>query len=344
MDPTLEPFPRIPLAHLPTPLERLPRLSAALGGPEIWVKRDDCTGLAGGGNKARKLEYLLGAARDENVDTVITVGGVQSNHARQTAAAAARLGLRCQLVLPRVVPRSGPTYERNGNALLDRLLGAEVHVVEDEAEAAACIQTLLGKAAAEGRRAVVHPPGGSTPIGALGYVGAALEIGEQIRTGAPAFERVYVAVGTGGTLAGLAVGAPLASWQVEWTGVCVAGNAARHRPETEALLAELQGLLGLPARKGAIRYEEAYLGEGYGVPAPSTLEAVHLCATTEGLLLDPVYTGKGMAALIGDVRAGRAGEAPVLFWHTGGSPGLFAYREELDPDLSSLRPNPRYRG
>jgi len=328
----LDSFPRIRLAHLPTPLEPLPRLSAALGGPEIWVKRDDCTGLAGGGNKARKLEYLLGAARAENVDTVITVGGVQSNHARQTAAAAARLGLRCELVLPRVVPRSGPTYERNGNALLDRLLGAEVYVVEDEAAAARWIQVLLEKATAEGRRAVVHPPGGSTAIGALGYVGAAFEIGEQMHSGAPAFERAYVAIGTGGTLAGLAIGAALAPWRVELTGVCVAGDAAKHRAQTEALLTALEGLLDPPAERSRIRYEEGYLGDGYGVPAASTLEAVHLAATTEGLLLDPVYTGKAMAALIGDIRAGRAGETPVLFWHTGGSPGLFAYREELDPD------------
>ena len=160
----LDSFPRVTLAHLPTPLEPLPRLSAALGGPEIWVKRDDCTGLATGGNKARKLEYLLGAALAEGADTIITMGGVQSNHARQTAAAAARLGLRCQLVLPRVVPRSGIDYEENGNLLLDRLLGAEIHVVADEGDALRCIQELLKAALDEGRRAVVHPPGGSTRI------------------------------------------------------------------------------------------------------------------------------------------------------------------------------------
>ena len=201
----LDPFPRIPLAHLPTPLEPLPRLSAALGGAEIWIKRDDCTGLATGGNKARKLEYLLGAARADGVDTVITLGGVQSNHARQTAAAAARLGLRCQLVLPRVVPREGVDYERNGNALLDRLLGAEVFVEDDEPAALRRVEILLREAEEAGRTPVVHPPGGSTAVGALGYVNAALEIGQQIRDGAPAFARTYLGVGTAGTLAGLAM-------------------------------------------------------------------------------------------------------------------------------------------
>ena len=329
----LDDFPRVALAHLPTPLEPLPRLSAALGGAEIWIKRDDCTGLATGGNKARKLEFLLGAARAEGVDTVITIGGVQSNHARQTAAAAARLGLRCQLVLPRVVPRDGPDYERNGNVLLDRLLGAELHVVEDEAEAARCIQGLLSQAEAEGRRAVVHPPGGSTAIGALGYVAAVRELRGQVEAGAPDFARAYVAVGSGGTLAGLAAGGSLFDWALTWVGVCVAGHAARQRREVDALLAELEPLLSLPTAVGSILYEEACLGEGYGVPAPSTLEALRLAATTEGLLLDPVYTGKAMAALVGDVRSGRAGEGPILFWHTGGSPGLYAYREEIEADL-----------
>ena len=331
----LDDFPRTRLAHLPTPLELLPRLSEALGGNEIWVKRDDCTGLATGGNKARKLEFLMGAALEDGIDTVITIGGVQSNHARQTAAAAARLGLRCQLVLPRVVPRSGDTYERNGNVLLDRLLGAEVHFVDDEAGVANCLRELLAQAEAEGRRAVVHPPGGSTAIGALGYVAAARELAEQIDAGAPAFERAYVAIGTSGTLAGLAVGAPLASWPVELQGVCVAGDIQKHRSDTDALLPGLRGLLEAAEEPSAIRYEEGFLGEGYGVPAESTIEALQLCATTEGLLLDPVYTGKAMAALIADVRAGRAGEGPVLFWHTGGSPGLYAYREELEAALDA---------
>ncbi len=334
----LDAFPRASLAHLPTPLEPLPRLGEALGGIEIWVKRDDCTGLATGGNKARKLEFLLGAAQAEGIDTVITIGGVQSNHARQTAAAAARLGVRCQLVLPRVVPRSGTDYDRNGNVLLDRLLGAEVHVVDDEAEALRYVERLLKDAESEGRRAVVHPPGGSTAIGALGYVNAAIELAEQMLGGAPAFSRAYLGVGTGGTLAGLAVGASLASWAVELTGVCVSGDEAKHRPPTEALVAELRALLDVDGPAASFRFEEAFLGEGYGVPVASTLEAVRLCARTEGLLLDPVYTGKAMASLVHDAREGRLADGPVLFWHTGGSPGLYAYREEIEAFVAAPEP------
>ncbi len=179
-------YPRVPLGHAPTPLEHLARLSAALGGPEIWVKRDDCTGLGMGGNKVRKLEYLMGEVRAQGARTVITVGGVQSNHARQTAAAAARLGLRCELVLPRVVPRTGTDYERSGNVLLDELFGAEVFVVDDEMDAARMIQERVEAANRRGEPAAVHPPGGSTPTGALGYVHAALECDAQMKAGAPA--------------------------------------------------------------------------------------------------------------------------------------------------------------
>jgi len=295
------------------------------------VKRDDCTGLATGGNKARKLEYLLGGALAEQVDTVITVGGVQSNHARQTAAAAARLGLRCQLVLPRVVPMSGVEYESGGNVLLDRLFGAEVFVVDDEVAAAHRIQALMQAAQDEGRRVAVFPAGGSTPVGSLGYVRAAHELVEQMAGGGPSFERVHLAASTGGTLAGLVAGAALASWRTAFTAVCVAGDAPKLRADVERLLEGVADLLGeAPAPIEAARFEEGFLGPGYGLPDASTLEAIELCATTEGLLLDPVYTGKAMAALIADVRSGRAGDGPILFWHTGGVTGLFAYRESFN--------------
>ena len=331
MPQSLDAYPRIALAHLPTPLEPLPRLSAELGGPEIWVKRDDCTGLATGGNKTRKLEFLLGAALEDGVDTVITLGGVQSNHARQTAAACARLGLRCQLVLPRVVPRGGPTYDESGNILLDRLLGAEVYVVTDEAEAIKKVQELTADAEKAGRRIVVHPPGGSTPVGSLGYVAAALELNAQDTS----FERVYLAASTGGTLAGLAAGASMASWSTEFTGVCVAGNKENMRRDVDALLVGLGELLTLaPGLSDSVRLDGNFLGDGYGIPNAAALEAVRLCADKEGLLIDPVYTGKAMAALIAHVREGRAGAGPILFWHTGGAASLFAYREELSRSLT----------
>jgi D-cysteine desulfhydrase family pyridoxal phosphate-dependent enzyme len=336
MHEALKAFPRIPLAHLPTPLERLPKLSAHAGGPEIWVKRDDCTGLAFGGNKTRKLEFLLGEARAAGADTVVTVGGVQSNHARQTAAAAARVGMQCELVLPRVVPRAGVEYDEGGNVLLDRLLGARVFVVPDEAAAAREIQARLAAAEARGGRAVAYPPGGSTPTGALGYVNAALELDAQLAEtseGAPAFARIYLAASTGGTLAGLLCGLEMAGRSIPVTGVCVAGPSAALRESLGRLTGEVRTLLGLsrPASEN-FTLLDGYLGEGYGVPSSASRDAIRRCAQLEGLLLDPVYTAKAMAALLEDAARGESGDAPVLFWHTGGTPALFAYREELESD------------
>ena len=331
---SLDRFPRLALGHLPTPLEPLPRLSAELGGPPIWVKRDDCTGLGLGGNKVRKLEYLLGEAREQGVTTVLTLGGVQSNHARQTAAAAARLGLRCELVLPRVVARQGTDYDANGNVLLDRLFGAQLFVVEDEPAAARTLQERLAAAEQRGERAVVHPPGGSTPVGALGYVRAALELAAQARAAGLCFQRIYVAVGTGGTLAGLLRGFQLAQSETgqpfQVRGVCVAHEAAVDRPAVGALADSIGELLGLPPLPdSAVDLDGGFLGEGYGVPSEAALHAIARCARSEGLLLDPVYTGKAMAALLADLEGDGLRAGPLLFWHTGGAPALFAYREEL---------------
>ena len=329
----LDPFPRIHLAHLPTPLEPMRRLGEELGC-EIWVKRDDCTGLGLGGNKVRKLEFLLGAAREEGAELVITVGGVQSNHARQTAAAAAKLGMRCQLVLPRVVPRAGAEYEGGGNVLLDRLFGAEVFIVDDEATAARTIQRLLAEARDAGIRAVAHPPGGSTGVGSLGYVNAGLELAQQVAAKALRFARIYVASGSGGTVSGLVCGLEAAALSIPVTAVCVAGPADEHRAQLDALVSETCALLGQsPPPAEALQLEDGFLGAGYGVPAASTHEALRLAATHEGLLLDPVYTGKAMAAVVAAARSGAPG--PLLFWHTGGMPGLFAYREELEAAASA---------
>lgn len=322
--------PRIELAHLPTPLEPLSRLSAELGGPEIWIKRDDCTGLGFGGNKTRKLEFLLGAAREQGVDTIITLGGVQSNHARQTAAACARLGMTCQLVLPQVVARSGVDYDQNGNILLDRLFGAQVFVVADEAAVRAELERLTQAAAKEHRKVAIHPPGGSTAIGSLGYVAAAFEIQQQLQHCDLAFDQVVLAASTGGTLAGLAAGSQLASWNTEFQAICVAGDAAKMRSDIDALLAELGNMTDVPGGAAeSIILDDAFLGDAYGLPSPAALEAIELCSTLEGILLDPVYTGKAMAALIDMVREQRSEAEKILFWHTGGAPSLFAYREDL---------------
>ncbi len=336
MSDALSSFPRLPLAHLPTPLELLANLTADNHGAEIWVKRDDCTGLGFGGNKTRKLEFLLGEAQASGADTVITVGGVQSNHARQTAAAAARIGMRCELVLPRVVPLAGDDYDENGNVLLDRLFGAHVFVVADEAAAVREIQARLTAAEERGSKAVVHPPGGSTATGALGYVNAALELCDQLAQAqnAPHFERIYVASSTGGTLAGLLCGFQLAGIDVSVAGVSVAGPAETLRKDVGRLVSDVQALLGLPPLPAnRIMIVDGYLGAAYGIPSPAALDAVGRCARLEGLLLDPVYTGKAMAALL-DWAAdpgpgGGSGAGPVLFWHTGGAPALFAYRQEF---------------
>lgn len=327
----LERFPRLELAHLPTPLERLERLGAQLAGPEIWVKRDDATGLALGGNKVRKLEYLLGQALAEGTDGVITVGGVQSNHARQTAAAAARHGLECHLVLLRVVPRDSVEYEHNGNMLLDHLFGANVHVVDDDTAAASTIAGLLEDANVRGRKFVVHPAGGSTPTGCLGYVRAIAELCHQVEEHGVDFSRIYVAIGSGGTLAGLLCGAAAMRLSSEIRGVCVLKSAVDQVAEVEKLATETADLIGTPSPSiDPSALEGGHLGEGYGVPTEKGLEAIQLCARSEGLLLDPVYTSKAMGCLVADIRSGSvSADRPVLFWHTGGAPGLFGYREEL---------------
>lgn len=322
--------PRVSLGHLPTPLEPMERLGDALAGAEIWVKRDDCTGLGFGGNKVRKLEYLLGEARASGADTIITAGALQSNHARQTAAAAARLGLRCELVLPRLVAKDSWNYDHNGNVLLDRLFGAELFVVEDVAEAARTIQARIAAASDRGGRAFPIAPGGSTPTGALGFANAALELLEQADAAGLRLDRIVLAVATGGTLAGLLAGLALAERPLPVTGVCVAYPADDTRQAVEALYAGLAGELGIDgALPESLALTDAFLGEGYGIPTVATEEALVLAARCEGLLLDPVYTGKAMAALVAASRGGLIGARErVVFWHTGGAPALFAYADE----------------
>ncbi len=315
-------FPRAVLGHWPTPLERAERLSAALGGPEIWIKRDDCTGLAIGGNKTRKLEFLLGRALAEGHGTVVTFGAVQSNHARQTAAACARLGLRCELLLSRSVPRDDALYETSGNVLLDHLLGANVRIVDGIDETV--------KALEEIGPACVIPPGGSNATGALGYVGAALELAGQLAApGGPGrVDRVVAATSTAGTSAGLVVGLAHAGLPARVEAICVYEPADVTSATLEALVEETADLVGMARPTGDHRVRDDWFGAGYGLPTAAMTEAVRLFARTEGLLLDPVYSGKAAAGLVGMVRAGEIGaDETVVFWHTGGSPGLFVYPE-----------------
>lgn len=340
----LDRFPRLSLAHLPTPIEPLPRLSARLGGPQVFVKRDDATGLALGGNKVRKLEYLLADAIEQGATTVITSGGVQSNHARQTAAAAARLGLACELVLPEIVDIPSHEYRHGGNVLIDRLCGAKVHVVPDGAAAQQRIADIERRVRNDGRAPYTIPVGGSNALGALGYAAAAVELLRQCESGdqspRQSFDALVVANGSAGTHAGLLAGllAGLAEGQAlpRVYGISVAASAEIQVPKTVRLAEETLSLVGI-AGVDVVRHVtvlDDYIGPGYGQPTAEAYEAIELAARLEGLLLDPVYTGKAMAGLVDLVRRGEfRPDQRVLFWHTGGAPGLFAYESWLSRRL-----------
>ena len=334
----LKTFPRTSLAHLPTPLEPARGLTRALGGPEIWIKRDDCTGLAVGGNKTRKLEFLLGEALNTGADGVLTFGALQSNHARQTAAAAARLGLSCHLVLVAEMGTREEAWHLSGNRFLDEILGAHVHSVRNEREAATRAAELLEEADAQGQNLYVIPVGGSNAVGELGYVNCALELDRQIESASLDASILFQATSSLGTQSGLVSGLSAIESSVEVRGVIVgdqlspAEQSAEIKRHTEVLSQEL----GAAAPSAdAIQLDDGQLGDGYGLVTESAAEAISLLARYEGLLLDPVYTGKAMAGLIQAIRSGEidAGQK-VLFLHTGGTPGLFAYRETLQ----SLRP------
>jgi L-cysteate sulfo-lyase len=314
----------------PTPIQPLPRLSRLFGGVNIYVKRDDLTGLGGGGNKLRKLEFLVGEALALGADTIITVGARQSNHARLTAAAAARIGLQCELVLTRAVPRDDREYVENGNILLDDLLGARVHDLPGTANALDYAQARADELRRNDRKVYVCPLGGSSPVGCLGYAACAAEIMTQAQAQGVSFARVVVPNGSSGMHAGLAAG--FAALGVDASFVQAYTVLAKTEQAHAATLDKANQTLGLidPALRIAsesIAIDGSQLGEGYGIPTDAMREAVRLMAAQEGLLLDPVYGGKAFAGLVQAVRSGR--HAPgenVLFIMTGGLPGLFAYR------------------
>jgi D-cysteine desulfhydrase family pyridoxal phosphate-dependent enzyme len=323
-------FPRVNLGTWPTPLEPAVRLSDALGGPRIMVKRDDVNGLGVGGNKLRKLEFLLGKALADGTQTVITLGGVQTNHGRQTAAACARLGLHCELVLTRGVPRDGEAYEQSGNVALDRLYGARVHLCDTEEEAAATVEQLQRTFA----DTAILPVGGSNALGALGYVVAAVELYQQLGPLVP--DRIVCPIGSAGTVAGLALGAALLRWPVRIHAAAVSPNAMSKLPEVQRLAGEAADLLGVPRPDlDHVEVTDRALGPGYGVPTEDTWAAIRQFGRTEGITLDPVYTGKAAAALIQGVRDGEIGTGEtVVFLHTGGLPGLFGYAPEFVAEVS----------
>ena len=325
-------FPRVSLAHLPTRLEFLPRLTRHLGGPNIYVKRDDCTGLATGGNKTRKLEFLMGDALEKGATAVVTQGAVQSNHARQTAAAAAKLGLRCELVFERRIDKPSATYQTSGNVLLDRLLGAGLREVPNGSDMTAAMEEVAGELRSKGETPYVIPGGGSNVVGALGYVDCALELLAQANRERLVIDHVVHATGSTGTQAGLVVGLKASRSGVPLLGIGV--NAPRELQEQRVfdLAEQTAERVGAPGavERGDVVANCDYVGAGYGVPTEAMNEALLLLARLEGLLFDPVYSGKALAGLIDLVRKGYFKDAKnVVFIHTGGSAGLFAYADQL---------------
>lgn len=319
-------LPRVTIAHLPTLLEPLARLTSRLAGPELWVKRDDQTGLATGGNKTRKLEFLVADALRHQADTLITAGADQSNHARQTAAAAAKFGLQSVLVLRGEAP---PTTE--GNLLLDRLLGADVIWAGDEPLDArmAAVARQLDE---EGRRPYVVPYGGSNPVGASGYVAAMTELHAQCVERALTFDHIVFASSSGGTQAGLVVGAGAARGPGRILGISVdlPADALREKLADLAARTARHLELDLAFDPGDFAVNDDYLGGGYAVVGNLERDAIQTVARSEGLLLDPVYTGRAFGGLIDLIRGGAfKTDEKVLFWHTGGTAGLFARREAL---------------
>jgi 1-aminocyclopropane-1-carboxylate deaminase/D-cysteine desulfhydrase-like pyridoxal-dependent ACC family enzyme len=314
-------FPRFPLFDEPSPLARLPRFGAALGGrAEIWIKREDLLPLAFGGNKIRSLEYLIGAALAENADCLVTTGRRWSNHARLTAAAGARAGLEVHLVL------SGPaTMPPNPGVALDTLLGATVHqaATADRAERTALLERVVADLRTAGRRPSVIATGGGSVTGAIGQVVAGLELLADGATRSVTFDDVVVPSATGGTQAGLLVGVRTGGSAMTVHGVAVA-PADELRTAVTGLVVGLGGVPGLATVPGAdIAIDGGQLGDGYGVPSEAADEATRLLARTEGILVDPIYTAKALAGLIALVRSGRLDGRRVIFWHAGGTPGLF---------------------
>jgi L-cysteate sulfo-lyase len=325
-------FPRVTLAHLPTALEFLPRLSRHLGGPDIYIKRDDCTGLATGGNKTRKLEFSMGEAMSLGADTIITVGAIQSNHVRQTAAAACKLGMSCEVLLEQRVGDTSELYRHSGNVLLDRIFGANIREYEKGADFAAEMERLAGELRASGRNPYVIPGGASNPVGALGYVNCALELVAQANDMSLTIDHIVHATGSAGTQAGLVTGLKAMNCGIPLLGIGVNVDKATQEQRVADLAiatAEYLGAPSLVSRQDVVANCD-YVGDGYGLPTPGMNEAVLMLARLEGILADPVYSGKALAGLFDLIRTDYFADASnIVFIHTGGSAGLFAYGDLL---------------
>ncbi len=321
-------FPRIRLGQLPTPLEPMKRLSEALGGPRLWIKRDDCTGLSTGGNKTRKLEFLMADALRQRADTVLTQGATQSNHARQTAAAAAKLGLACHILLEDRTGFNDDPYRLNGNVLLDRLHGATISARPGGADMAAEMEKLAEELRARGRKPYIIPGGGSNPIGALGYANCAQEMLAQFADLGLAPAAIVHGTGSAGTQAGLVTGLVACNSRAPVLGISVRAPKERQEASVLALAKRTADHLGLGdiVQPEHVSANGDYVGAGYGLPTPGMVDAVRMTAELEGILLDPVYSGKAMAGLVDLVRKGHfKADSDVIFLHTGGAAALFGY-------------------
>lgn len=332
--------PRVSLATLPTPLLEATRLRSALGGatrcPRLFIKRDDLTGLALGGNKARKLEFLMADALAHRADVIVSSGATQSNHARMTAAAARAVGLDCVLILSSRV--ASPPLQ--GNLLLDRLFGATVHFIQANpdprfavaADEVQKVAEIVAELTSAGRRPYVIPIGGSSPVGALGYVAGTSELQEQLTASSLQVDRLYYGSGSRGTQAGLELGARACAVEYRLHGIAVSAGEEEKQWRAARLVNEAAALIGSPVRvdPSELVTDQRFIGEGYGIPTDASLEAIRLLARSEAILLDPCYTGKAMAGLIDDVRGGAIPPTEtVVFLHTGGAPALFAQPDPL---------------
>jgi L-cysteate sulfo-lyase len=323
-------FPRVRFSHAPTPLEPLDRLTKHLDGPRLFIKRDDCTGLATGGNKTRKLEFLIADALAKGADTIITQGAVQSNHARQTAAAAVRHGLKCMILLENRTGNEAPEYCESGNVFLDHLIGAPTRIFPAGTPMNDAMQTAAAQCRDHGGKPYIIPGGGSNAIGALGYVECALELLVQANAQGIRLDRVVHATGSAGTQAGLIAGFEGSRSGVAVLGIGVRAPKVEQEESVRRLAVETTELMGMhdvidPQRVVA---NCDYVGKGYGIPTQAMISAVTLLARTEGILLDPVYSGKAMAGLIDLIHKEHfTKDQNIVFLHTGGSVGLFGYRD-----------------
>ncbi|HTN09545.1 MAG TPA: D-cysteine desulfhydrase [Acetobacteraceae bacterium] len=330
-------FPRVKICHAPTPLEFMPNLTKHLGGPQLWIKRDDCTGVATGGNKNRKLEFLMGEALAQGATHIVTQGAVQSNHVRQTVAVAAKLGLKCTALLEHRVQTNDSDYNDGGNVLLDRLMGANIEYRPGGTDMQAAIEEVGARLKEAGEVPYVIPGGGSNTTGALGYANVALELMSQANDLGLRIDRVVHATGSAGTQAGLVAGFEALNSGIRVLGIGVRAPKDRQEANVYKLAQATAEKIGV---RGGIRREAVeancdYVGAGYGIPTEGMAEAVTLLARTEAIFLDPVYSGKAMAGLIDLIRKGSfRKDENVVFLHTGGQVGLFAYADFFTKSLA----------